>query len=120
MTNLQASGGDDGRTRRRDGIQDRGRVEELDVLRERRGHGVLERADACHTGIDVREDREVGRKEVVRLGHGDGDLEHVAGGRNGLCRDAVLREPFGRGGEGVVRGLHEGCDLQGLSLRNQR
>jgi hypothetical protein len=113
MTYLKASGGDNRGTRGGDIIragngslhraggnklghrvkgrrEDGRRVEKLDVLGQRRGDRVPERANAGLSGLDMGEDREFGRKEVVCLGDRDLDLEYVTGGRNWLGTDIVL------------------------------
>jgi hypothetical protein len=65
-------------------------VEKLDVLCQRSGERVLERANDGFSCFAMGKDGELGRKEVVGLGDRDLDLEHVTGRRNGLGIDIVV------------------------------
>jgi hypothetical protein len=65
-------------------------VEKFNVLGQRRGEGVLERANDGLARLDMGKDGEFGRKEVVCLGDRNLDLEHVTGGRNGLGTNIIL------------------------------
>lgn len=82
--------------------------------------GVRKCTDAALPGRRVRERAELRAEQRVRLADGDGDLEEVARGRNVLCGDSVLREPFRNLGNGHRRGPYEFGYLGRVSMGQRR
>ena len=94
-------------------------MDEVDVRLQNRGDRVLERADTGRTARDVCKHGEFGGKQVVRLGNRDTDLEHVAGRRDWLGCDVVLRKPLVHGVKRLVCRLDKFGNLSANGTRDQ-
>ena len=68
-------------------------MDKLQVPNEFSGNRVRERADALLASCIMREHREVGTEELIRLGDRYGDSEPVPGVIESAIRDVVLAQP---------------------------
>ena len=94
-----------------------GGVDHLDVTDEIGGDRVCQGADGRYTALLVREGRELGVEELIRLCDGDGELEQVTSRSGLLGSNIVRREPRIHGISRLLRGSHKILDLQkNLSL----
>ena len=94
-----------------------GGVDHLDVTDEIGGDRVCQGADGRYTALLVREGRELGVEELVRLRNGGAELEQVTSRGRLLSSNIVRREPRIHSISRLLRGSHKILDLQrNLSL----